>query len=79
MQIVTWTLFIFQQFYFLVYLGTESSLHEAKAAMITLSAIHLGLTIAVIKFAIDVTKCDTSHMSEEEEETMEKLGKIGQV
>ena len=47
--------------------------------MITLSAIHLGLTIAVIKFAIDVTKCDTSHMSEEEEETMEKLGKIGQV
>ena len=35
--------------------------------------IHVILSIAVIKMVFDVTKCDASKMSEEDETTLEKM------
>ena len=57
----------------MVYLGLETSLHGSILVMLAISAIHIILSISVTKLAFDVTNCDTSHMTEEEEKRLARM------
>ena len=63
MQMATWLLFFFQHVYFMIYIGLEVTVHENELTLTLVCLAHLFLSLAVFKYAYDVTKSDASHVS----------------
>ena len=67
LQVVTWVLFALQQMYVLAYLVAGLKYEVPFWKLITLAAVHVLFSLAVVILTVQTTLCDTGAFSVEED------------
>ena len=66
-------LFALQHVYFGIFIGLETSVQNSQIALSIIVLLHIALSVAVVKLAHDVTRCDASYVSSEKTNMLREL------